>query len=78
MVLLIGFLVVSLAPALRMGLNASGADTTLAQCAASCTYTVEAGGEEAWGGGVGRAGHWGLGRRRGEQGTAQTPGAAAI
>ncbi|KAG2438791.1 hypothetical protein HXX76_005332 [Chlamydomonas incerta] len=38
-VLLIGFLVVSLAPALRMGLNASGSDTTLAQCAAHCTYT---------------------------------------
>ncbi|KAG2453353.1 hypothetical protein HYH02_001577 [Chlamydomonas schloesseri] len=43
LVLLVGFLVVSLAPALRMGLNASGADTTLAACAASCSYTDAAG-----------------------------------
>ncbi|GFR42972.1 hypothetical protein Agub_g3971 [Astrephomene gubernaculifera] len=42
-VLLIGFLLVSLAPALRMGLSSSGSGPSKAACEASCTYTDAAG-----------------------------------
>jgi hypothetical protein len=42
LVLLVGFLLVSLAPALRLGLSASGQGPSRATCAAACSYTVRA------------------------------------